>query len=103
MESLRPITRTIKINLAMQSFGMLIAIKPMGVDKHGRILWLCQCDCGKRTIARGSHLKNGNTQSCGCLIGKHTKKMWGDHKDKYDKIESTYQRYWREINSFPTS
>lgn len=27
--------------------------------------WRCKCDCGKETIAWGSHLRNGNTTSCG--------------------------------------
>ncbi len=30
-------------------------------------VWLCQCDCGTVTTAYGYSLKNGHTQSCGCL------------------------------------
>lgn len=29
--------------------------------------WLCSCDCGEVKTFLGNHLKNGNTQSCGCL------------------------------------
>lgn len=29
--------------------------------------WKCLCDCGKETKVNGSLLRNGNTQSCGCL------------------------------------
>lgn len=30
--------------------------------------WLCQCECGKKTVARGQYLKSGNTKSCGCIV-----------------------------------
>jgi len=49
-------------------------------NKHGRLTvieyagkrrrlahWKCKCDCGKETIVRGSHLRNGGIKSCGCL------------------------------------
>lgn len=30
-----------------------------------QIQYLCKCSCGKEVIVRGSHLRNGNTKSCG--------------------------------------
>lgn len=33
----------------------------------GKAAWLCRCDCGKETVVRGYSLRNGDTQSCGCL------------------------------------
>jgi hypothetical protein len=36
-------------------------------NKNGRMRWLCQCDCGQTTEARGEHLKNLRIRSCGCL------------------------------------
>jgi hypothetical protein len=33
----------------------------------GYARWLCLCDCGQTTVALGTHLRSGNTQSCGCL------------------------------------
>lgn len=36
-------------------------------DSEGKILWICECDCGNITTVKGKHLKNGNTKSCGCL------------------------------------
>lgn len=29
--------------------------------------WLCDCECGNQAIAKGAHLRNGVTKSCGCL------------------------------------
>lgn len=61
--------RTLK-DLTGQRFGRLVVLhrdesKPRG---HGhKAFWVCQCDCGNITSVEGSHLRNGNTQSCGCL------------------------------------
>ena len=29
--------------------------------------WLCQCDCGGTAVVYSGHLKDGHTQSCGCI------------------------------------
>lgn len=29
--------------------------------------WECICDCGKTSLVHSAHLKNGTSQSCGCL------------------------------------
>lgn len=38
-------------------------------DNHGRIQWVCQCDCGTIKTVPGDRLRSGNTQSCDCLSG----------------------------------
>jgi len=48
-------------------FGRLVVKKRDGKDKFGYVTWLCKCDCGNETVVRGSFLKSGTTQSCGCL------------------------------------
>lgn len=37
------------------------------VNKWGKARWLCQCDCGVEKIIVVSSLRNGDSQSCGCL------------------------------------
>lgn len=32
--------------------------------------WLCQCDCGNKTLVTRGSLVSGDTKGCGCLIGK---------------------------------
>jgi hypothetical protein len=54
--------------LTGQRFGRLTVIGPAGSNKHGKRLWLCSCECGRQTTAVGSHLINGHTKSCGCLV-----------------------------------
>jgi len=48
-------------------YGRLTVVKQAGSDTHGHVKWLCQCDCGKEPVVRGSHLRNGTAQSCGCF------------------------------------
>lgn len=47
--------------------GKLIVIERAGVTLNDkRHLWLCQCDCGNKTIVRGHNLSISRTTSCGC-------------------------------------
>jgi hypothetical protein len=56
------------IDLIGKKFNRLVVIKCAGFTRSNSMYrWLCQCDCGKKIIVRGAHLKNGNTKSCGCL------------------------------------
>ena len=54
-------------NLVGQRFGKLVVIKPAGINKYGRQLWECQCDCGNIHVTTGHNLQEGNCLSCGCL------------------------------------
>jgi hypothetical protein len=36
-------------------------------NSHGNAMWLCECDCGNTVIVCGCNLRDGHTQSCGCL------------------------------------
>jgi hypothetical protein len=53
-------------------YGKLVVVGPAGKggDHGGRLLWFCQCDCGRQTVVEGKKLRNGNTQSCGCGIAE---------------------------------
>ena len=54
------------IDLIGQRFGKLVVNSR--VSKKGEpVRWLCQCDCGKQTEVYSANLRNGFTQSCGCL------------------------------------
>lgn len=37
------------------------------IKKTGRTAWVCQCECGNICIVGTKELRNGDTQSCGCL------------------------------------
>jgi len=61
------------VSLVGRRFGRLIVKESAGKVKHEAI-WLCMCDCGNKKIVRGSHLKSGDTSSCGCLKRENIRK-----------------------------
>lgn len=117
-----------KIDLAGRIFGRLHVIEDVGVNKNGKFLWKCVCDCGNEKIALSQPLLDGRTQSCGCLhkeqlterLTKHglTKVgkrhplylTWAGMKQRcYNPKSLAYDRYGgrgikvcdRWLNSFP--
>jgi 5-methylcytosine-specific restriction endonuclease McrA len=53
-------------DLTGKRFGRLLVIgRTHNIGKKTR--WLCECDCGNKTIVQMAHLESGHTCSCGCL------------------------------------
>lgn len=65
--------RRVKIDLTGQQFGRLVVLEQaddyISPSGNHQTMWLCECSCPEKNkiIVRGSHLKDGFTQSCGCL------------------------------------
>ena len=57
--------RPLKEDLTGKRFGRLLVLRRNG-SVPGQALWRCLCDCGTETDEPGSHLRRGNTKSCGC-------------------------------------
>lgn len=57
-----------KLDLTGQRFGRLTVLAP-AANVGDRTAWLCQCDCGKKTVVKTGHLRSGHTKSCGCQNG----------------------------------
>ena len=54
------------IDITGQRFGRLLVLALDSSSKQGA-KWLCKCDCGTEKVIAGAAMKNGATQSCGCL------------------------------------
>lgn len=65
-------------NLIGQKFGSLTVLERDNNFIGKSAKWICQCDCGKIKTAIGSHLINGHTKSCGCLINKRHNEIIGE-------------------------
>lgn len=55
--------------------------------------WLCLCSCGKQTVVKGSSLRSGKTQSCGCYgheraadAAKKACKKYNDYEVQEDYV-----------------
>lgn len=105
-----------KENLAGKRFGRLTVIRHDHDDIHRNSYWLCECDCGSKTIATRGDLTSGNTTSCGCyqIEGIRERatthgmsrtplyKIWRGMRDRCENENDTaYHRYGgRGINVF---
>jgi hypothetical protein len=88
----------IRKDLTGRIIGKLSVICFDHFEKGKGSFWLCECECGKRIIARASYLNHGGNVSCGChrkeiiyqLILNNTKEngessfnlLYGRYKDK---------------------
>ena len=73
-------------NLTGQKFNRLTVVKRVENDKYNHIMYLCKCDCGNTKIVRGSHLKAGFIQSCGCLNIEKIIERSVKHKKCYSRL-----------------
>lgn len=81
-------------DLTGQKFGRLTVLG-RGEDfrrKDGRhnATFVCHCDCGNLTTVIASHLKNGNTKSCGCIH----KEFVASINKSHGKTETRLYRIW---------
>lgn len=53
-------------DISGEKFGMLTVTRLYDTNK-GYARWLCKCCCGVCVVVLGTHLRSGNTRSCGCL------------------------------------
>lgn len=59
-------------DLTGMKFGKLTVVEPCGKNKSNQMMWLCVCECGKKTTVISANLTKGTTKSCGCLRGRPT-------------------------------
>lgn len=52
------------LDLTGQRFGLLVAVRRIGGPDSQ---WECACDCGGLAVVQRTHLRSGNTKSCGCM------------------------------------
>lgn len=81
------------LNLVGQRFGRLVVTECAGIQRakngHTYSQFKCVCDCGNTTIKRGTTLKKGLANSCGCLqreISKNRPTYHGYSKTKLYRV-----------------
>jgi very-short-patch-repair endonuclease len=51
-----------------QKSGLLTAVRPIGSNAHGNVIWLCNCDCGGTKELTTTRFINERGVSCGCVL-----------------------------------
>lgn len=66
-----------KLDIINEKYGKLLVISEHSKSRSGHEKYTCLCDCGKTCNVLKTHLRQGNTKSCGCdrPIGT-THKQW---------------------------
>lgn len=72
-------------------FGKLTVISEHSKNRSGHIKYSCECECGNTLNVFGTHLRQGNSKSCGCAtprgkehkdwngVGQISGAFWYDH------------------------
>jgi hypothetical protein len=76
-------------DLTGQRFSRLTVLRSAKVGHFE--YWICRCDCGTEKPILGKLLRNGNTQSCGCL---HRERF---HHRTHGKSYTPEHRIWRGV------
>ena len=58
------------ISLVGNRYGKLLVIERVENNRFEHVCYRCKCDCGGETIVDATNLRNGNTNSCGCIKSK---------------------------------
>lgn len=81
-----------------QKFGYLTAIRPVGKQKNGAMVWECKCVCGNKIHVNISALTSRNHTSCGCkLVRAMRSRTRVNSVDDYIGVKFgrlTILRYW---------
>lgn len=60
------------IDLTGQKFGRWTVVRRSTNTRQGQTRWLCLCECGSEDIVVSVVLRDGRSQSCGCLKSEKT-------------------------------
>lgn len=81
-------------DISGQRFGTLTAIRYHGNNSGGSAIWVCLCDCGKEHLARGTGLRYGEINSCGCTMSDMLSKLHTKHGNARDNKRSREYCIW---------
>lgn len=63
------------VEMVGKTFGRLTVLSRDGVSKEGKAMWRCRCDCGTVSTHNGKLIRDGTTNSCGCLVHERSSKF----------------------------
>jgi hypothetical protein len=79
--------------LTGKKFGRWNVLNDSGKRKSNQIMWTCVCECGTIKEVYGSHLKKGQSKSCGCL----RKELQIERQTKHGKCFTLAYKSWASM------
>lgn len=87
-----------------QRFGRLTVLAYDHRDNQGKTCWLCECDCGNKTVVAGYALTRGQTKSCGCLVSERMIEYNTTHGMCGTRVHGIWLGMWKRCRSnYPTT
>lgn len=81
-----------KIDLTGRRFGQLTVLMEHTERKHGKVFWVCRCDCGTEKPMGGSMLLKGEAITCGCR-----RRQFGRTNFLHGMTQSSEHQIWRRM------
>ena len=78
-------------NLIGVKFTRLTVLKKEKANNHGKIMWLCLCDCGNKSHVSTGSLNSKSIMSCGCLRRERIKESLTKHSSCGSKVYNTWR------------
>ncbi len=86
------------VNLTGRVFGRLKVRHYVGkVD--GKPSWMCECECGEKTVTPSSQLIRGRTQSCSCLMIERIREANTTHGRKGSMVYRIWSGMWNRCRN----
>lgn len=66
-----------RVDLTGQRFGKIVVVSEESAKgRNGEVNWLCQCDCGNKTVRTTGNLQSNKNriQSCGCFVVENARR-----------------------------
>lgn len=89
-----PITHGRIIDLTSKTYGRLVVLGLSPIKKGNNRSWVCQCECGNRTIVLRGDLTSGKTSSCGCYLSEQTSKRNSIYKTTHGQSGDRLHGIW---------
>ena len=89
-----------RIDLTGLRFGRLIVVdynSTKVINKQYISIWNCKCDCGNIISVRSGDLRNGHTQSCGCLQKEMIGALRRKHNLSSGKCGNRLYELWKSM------
>lgn len=87
------------LELTGSRFGRLVVLGISPGGFAGATEWECRCDCGKQIKTRGSRLKEGRVNSCGCLISETAKESKNLFTESHGLSRSRTYSSWQNMKN----